>query len=78
VELTTGEEAHPDPTCSLRAHARRNRARLIEVSKATFSEGRADTDLESIAKAAGLGIGTLYRHFPTRDALIEAVYRTET
>jgi AcrR family transcriptional regulator len=43
-----------------------------------FSEGGADTGLESIAKAAGVGIGTLYRHFPTRDKLIEAVYLTET
>ena len=43
-----------------------------------FSEGGADTGLESIAKEAGVGIGTLYRHFPTRDTLIEEVYRTET
>lgn len=43
-----------------------------------FSEGGADTSLEAIAKAAGVGIGTLYRHFPTRDALIESVYRNET
>jgi len=42
-----------------------------------FSEGGADVGLEAIAKAAGVGIGTLYRHFPTRDKLIEAVYRTE-
>lgn len=73
-----GEEVRPDPTRPLRADARRNRARLIEVAKARFREGGADTGLESIAKAAGVGIGTLYRHFPTRDALIEAVYRTET
>jgi AcrR family transcriptional regulator len=73
-----GEEAHPDPTRPLRADARRNRARLIEVAKAMFSEGGADTGLEAIARAAGVGIGTLYRHFPTRDALIESVYRTET
>jgi AcrR family transcriptional regulator len=73
-----GEEAHPDPTRPPRADARRNRARLIEVAKAMFREGGADTGLEAIAKAAGVGIGTLYRHFPTRDALIEAVYRTET
>ena len=73
-----GEEDRPDPTRPLRADARRNRDRLIEVAKAMFSEGGADTSLEAIAKAAGVGIGTLYRHFPTRDALIEAVYRTET
>ncbi len=73
-----GVEGRPEPTRTLRADARRNRARLIEVAKAMFSEGGADTGLESIAKAAGVGIGTLYRHFPTRDALIEAVYRAET
>jgi AcrR family transcriptional regulator len=75
---TMVEEAQPDPTRPLRADARRNRARLIDVAKAMFSECGADTGLEAIAKAAGVGIGTLYRHFPTRDTLIEAVYRTET
>jgi AcrR family transcriptional regulator len=73
-----GEKAQPDPPRPLRADAARNRARLIEVAKAMFGEGGADTGLEAIAKAAGVGIGTLYRHFPTRDKLIEAVYRTET
>jgi AcrR family transcriptional regulator len=73
-----GEEAHSDLTRPLRADARKNRARLIEVAKAMFSEGGADTGLESIAKKAGVGIGTLYRHFPTRDTLIEAVYLNET
>jgi AcrR family transcriptional regulator len=73
-----GEDDRHDPTRPLRADARRNRDRLIEVAKAMFSEGGADTSLEAIAKAAGVGIGTLYRHFPTRDALIESVYRNET
>ena len=73
-----GEEAEPDSPRPLRADAARNRARLIEVAKSMFSEGGADTGLEAIAKAAGVGIGTLYRHFPTRDKLIEAVYRAET
>ncbi len=73
-----GEEARTDMPRSLRADAARNRARLIEVAKAKFREGGADTGLEAIAKVAGVGIGTLYRHFPTRDKLIEAVYRTET
>ena len=71
------EEDRPDPTRPLRADAQRNRARLIVVAKAMFSEGGAETSLEAIARAAGVGIGTLYRHFPTRDALIEAVYVTE-
>jgi AcrR family transcriptional regulator len=73
-----GEEAQPDSPRPLRADAARNRARLIEVAKAMFSEGGADAGLEAIAKASGVGIGTLYRHFPTRDKLIEAVYLTET
>jgi AcrR family transcriptional regulator len=72
-----GKDDQPDPTRPIRADARRNRDRLIEVAKAMFSEGGADTSLEAIAKGAGVGIGTLYRHFPTRDTLIEAVYRTE-
>ncbi len=73
-----GEDGRRDPTRPLRADARRNRDRVIEVAKAMFSEGGADTSLEAIAKGAGVGIGTLYRHFPTRDALIESVYRNET
>jgi AcrR family transcriptional regulator len=73
-----GQEDPPDSTRPLRADAQRNRARLIEVAKAMFSEGGADTSLEAIARTAGVGIGTLYRHFPTRDTLIEAVYRSET
>ena len=71
------EEDRPAPTRPLRADARRNRARLIEVARAKFREGGAETSLEEIVRAAGVGIGTLYRHFPTRDALIEAVYLTE-
>jgi AcrR family transcriptional regulator len=73
-----GAADRPDVARPLRADAQRNRARLVEVAKAMFSEGGAETSLEAIARAAGVGIGTLYRHFPTREALIEAVYRTET
>jgi AcrR family transcriptional regulator len=73
-----GEDDQHDSRRPLRADARRNRDRVIEVAKEMFSEGGADTSLEAIAKAAGVGIGTLYRHFPTRDALIESVYRNET
>lgn len=58
----------------LRADAARNRERLLATAAATFSERGADVPLEEIAKSAGVGIGTLYRHFPTRDALVEAVY----
>ncbi|MFD9445122.1 TetR/AcrR family transcriptional regulator [Streptomyces sp. NPDC060006] len=61
----------------LRADARRNRERLLEVAGRAFSETGTDASLEAIAKDAGVGIGTLYRHFPTREALLEAAYRNE-
>jgi AcrR family transcriptional regulator len=60
----------------LRADAQRNRDRLLEVARSAFSDS-AGVTLEAIAKEAGVGIGTLYRHFPTREALIEEVYRQE-
>lgn len=63
-----------------RADVRRNRERLLDAAATAF--GAAETtaapmSLEAIARAAGVGIGTLYRHFPTREALVEAVYRAE-
>ena len=60
-----------------RSDAQRNRERILEVAKEAFTRFGADTSLDDIATQAGVGPGTLYRHFPTRDALIEAVYRTE-
>src|SRR5579872_5569312 len=60
-----------------RADAQRNRERLLEVAKEAFTRSGANASLEDIAKEAGVGPGTLYRHFPTRDELLEAVYRTE-
>lgn len=60
-----------------RADALRNRERILEVAKAAFTRQGANASLEEIAKQAGVGVGTLYRHFPTRDALIEGVYRNE-
>jgi AcrR family transcriptional regulator len=60
-----------------RTDALRNRERILEVAKEAFTRFGADTRLDDIAKEAGVGAGTLYRHFPTRDALIEAVYRSE-
>lgn len=60
-----------------RADAQRNRERILEVAKQEFTRSGANASLEEIAKRAGVGPGTLYRHFPTRDALIQAVYRTE-
>jgi AcrR family transcriptional regulator len=61
----------------LRADAQLNRDRLLEVAVRAFSHDGPDVTLESIASEAGVGIGTLYRHFPTRQALIEAAYRSE-
>src|ERR1700740_2772 len=60
-----------------RADALRNRERVLEAAKAVFSAGGAGASLEAVAREAGVGIGTLYRHFPTREALFEAVYRRE-
>jgi len=61
----------------LRADAARNRERVLAAAKAVFSAGGPDASLEAVARRAGVGIGTLYRHFPTREALFEAVYRRE-
>jgi AcrR family transcriptional regulator len=60
-----------------RTDAQRNRQRILEVAKEAFSRSGANSSLDDIAKHAGVGAGTLYRHFPTREALLEAVYRTE-
>jgi AcrR family transcriptional regulator len=60
-----------------RSDAQENRDRILEVAKAAFTRSGADASLDDVAKQAGVGPGTLYRHFPTRDALIEAVYHTE-
>ena len=60
-----------------RADALRNRERVLEAAKVVFSAGGPEASLEAVAREAGVGIGTLYRHFPTREALYEAVYRRE-
>jgi AcrR family transcriptional regulator len=60
-----------------RTDAQRNREQILEVAKDAFTRFGANASLDDIAKQAGVGPGTLYRHFPTRDALIEAVYHTE-
>ncbi|PBC06392.1 TetR/AcrR family transcriptional regulator [Mesorhizobium sp. WSM3859] len=61
----------------LRADAQRNREKLVEVAAQMFASDGVDASLEEIAKRAGVGIGTLYRHFPTREHLVEVVYRRE-
>src|SRR3954453_2940127 len=60
-----------------RADAVRNRERVLEAAKSVFSAGGPEASLEAVARRAGVGIGTLYRHFPTRETLFEAVYRRE-
>ncbi|QWF77501.1 TetR/AcrR family transcriptional regulator [Amycolatopsis sp. CA-230715] len=62
---------------AMRADARRNYERIVSAAREAFGEHGAEAPLDDIAKRAGVGAGTLYRHFPTRDALIEAVYRAD-
>jgi AcrR family transcriptional regulator len=61
----------------LRVDAQRNRDRLLDAAGRAFSQDGPEVTLDAIAKDAGVGIGTLYRHFPTREALVEATYRNE-
>jgi AcrR family transcriptional regulator len=65
------------PDAPMRADARRNRERLLAAATTAFAEHGADAPLEDIARSAAVGIGTLYRHFPTRLALQEAVFRSQ-
>jgi AcrR family transcriptional regulator len=60
-----------------RSDARRNRERILEVARQAFSRSGANASLDDIARNAGVGPGTLYRHFPTREELLVAVYRSE-
>lgn len=71
--------AKPSPSARRkpRTDAQQNRERILKVAKEAFTSSGANASLDDIAKEAAVGAGTLYRHFPTRDALIEAVYRTE-
>jgi AcrR family transcriptional regulator len=67
----------PPPQRKPRADAQRNRERILEVAKEVFTRDGGAASLDDIARQAVIGPGTLYRHFPTRDSLIEAVYRSE-
>ena len=75
--MTRTSDQAPRPAEQLRADARQNRARLITAATAAFAEKGADAPLEDIARRAGVGIGTLYRHFPTRLDLQAAVFRSQ-
>jgi AcrR family transcriptional regulator len=75
-KLMAKKRSHP-PQRKPRTDAQQNRERILEVAKEAFTRSGTNASLDDIAKDAGVGAGTLYRHFPTRDALIEAVYRTE-
>jgi AcrR family transcriptional regulator len=66
-----------EPPRTMRADARRNREKLLVAAVELFAGSGEDVPLEAIAERAGVGIGTLYRHFPTREALAEAAYRNE-
>jgi len=65
------------PDKPARADARRNRARLVAAARELFAEQGTDVSLADVARAAGVGVGTVYRHFPTHGDLVEAVYRDE-
>jgi AcrR family transcriptional regulator len=65
------------PAKAMRADARRNRDKLLVAALELFATKGTDVPLEAVAAAAGVGVGTLYRHFPTREALVEAVYLAE-
>ena len=73
IEPTT----QPLPTRPKRADARRNYVKVLSAAREAFAEGGESTSLEEIARRAGVGIGTLYRHFPNRQALLEALYVDE-
>jgi AcrR family transcriptional regulator len=64
----------PTPTKALRADAQRNRVRLLEVAEEVFAERGTGVSTEEIARMAGVGIGTVFRHFPTKEALLQAVF----
>ncbi len=75
---TKNRKAAPSPKeRALRADAQKNRDKLIKAAGLAFFQHGIDTSLEEIAERAGVGIGTLYRHFPTREHLVEVVYRRE-
>jgi AcrR family transcriptional regulator len=77
VEGIAADEPAADTERPMRADARRNYDRLLEAAKQVFVEQGGGASMEAIAKQAGVGVGTLYRHFPKRIDVVEAVYRTD-
>lgn len=75
--LETDGGLESDQSRPMRADARRNYDRLVTAARAVFAEHGGDASMEAIAKEAGVGVGTLYRHFPKRIDVVEAVYRTD-
>jgi AcrR family transcriptional regulator len=75
--MTRKRPPSPSPERKPRSDAQRNRERILEVAKQAFTKSGANASLDDIAKQSGVGPGTLYRHFSTREELLEAVYRTE-
>ncbi|MEV7396539.1 helix-turn-helix domain-containing protein [Aeromicrobium sp. NPDC092404] len=75
MPVTSATEAHDAPAKPLRADAQRNYDKLVAAAREVFAERGAEGSLDEIAKRAGVGPGTLYRHFPTRDDLIDALMR---
>src|SRR5271170_8292497 len=74
-ELATEDAG--DPGRCMRADARRNNERLVAAAREVFAKCGGGASMEAIAKQAGVGVGTLYRHFPKRIDIVEAVYRTD-
>jgi AcrR family transcriptional regulator len=72
--MATREVAEP-AAVRMRADARRNRERILDAARATFAEHGTDAQMDEIARRAGVGVGTLYRHFPTKDALVGELVR---
>jgi AcrR family transcriptional regulator len=77
ISVRPAEAESSDTERPLRADARRNRERLITAAREIFTEQGSGASMEAIAKQAGVGVGTLYRHFPNRFDIVEAVYETD-
>lgn len=77
IEKTSSSDEKPQPSRKPRSDAQRNRESIIQIAKDAFTRNGAGASLDDIARQAGVGPGTLYRHFPSREALLGAVYQAE-